>query len=297
MLVFCLWIWLIGRSLSAPLAAPLFETGNTTSYESAWQNAPTERGTSTLLISCLTTLFFAAWTAYHPNVPSANSGWGATATRLQWIVMTAFAPEIVLWSAWTQYRDARRLLYEMNKVLRARQEQASPENFPGQQRWAPNGVLKSTPSHTWPLDRGLGGQGSKCLVAGAHQKAEKQNAELWTIEQAFFAVAGGIGVDSSSFSSHKSVCFTGRGLLLLARCGLLPTIPLKQIQDKSKADALSRVLVCVQGAWFMAQTIARWIQDLPVSLLELHAFVHVVCAICMYALWWSKGYSTSRQDS
>lgn len=39
-----------------------------------WQAVPTERGTLTLVYSCLLTVFTCTWTVLHLNVPGPNDG-------------------------------------------------------------------------------------------------------------------------------------------------------------------------------------------------------------------------------
>ncbi|KAF4497904.1 hypothetical protein FAGAP_5916 [Fusarium agapanthi] len=54
---------------------------------------------------------------------------------------------------------------------------------------------------------------------------------------------------------------------------------------KSKADYLQKILVAMQVIWMAMQCIARKIKNLPLSLLEVHTMVHVVCAIFLYLCW------------
>lgn len=60
------------------------------------------------------------------------------------------------------------------------------------------------------------------------------------------------------------------------------------IEDKSKADHYTKDIVILQVSWMFLQCITRYIQELPVSTLEMHTLVHAVCAIFMYLFWWCK---------
>lgn len=115
----------------------------------------------------------------------------------------------------------------------------------------------------------------------------------WTMQQAFFALSGGFAADLSSFSPRGRVTFTLNGLKLLATLGLLPLESPETVEDKSKADYVAKVLVCLQAGWFMLQCLARLIQKLPLSLLEVHVLAHVFCAFCMYFLWIRKPYDAN----
>ncbi|KAK3343474.1 hypothetical protein B0T25DRAFT_554405 [Lasiosphaeria hispida] len=65
-------------------------------------------------------------------------------------------------------------------------------------------------------------------------------------------------------------------------------IPVSTIEDRSKADTIQKGLVLLQVAWMALQCITRKALGLPLTLLELHTMVHVVCAMVMYAFWFEK---------
>ena len=119
----------------------------------------------------------------------------------------------------------------------------------------------------------------------------------WTVVHGFYAAMGGFvfELDSTVASAlclpdvepHR-LTITPCGLTVLAQCGLLPAISEKDIRDKSKADGLAKTIVCLQAGWMVLQTIVRIAYGLPVSLLEVNAIGHVVCAVLIYALWWHK---------
>lgn len=71
---------------------------------------------------------------------------------------------------------------------------------------------------------------------------------------------------------------------------IIPTLSREEILDKSKADGLSKALACLQAGWFCTQIIARAIQNLPISLLELTTLAHAFCMIAAYILWWDKPF-------
>lgn len=91
-------------------------------------------------------------------------------------------------------------------------------------------------------------------------------------------------------ASHKRATLTAEGLLFLLRHDpdLVPNLSKRDILDKSKQNALAKTIVCIQGLWFCMQCVARVSQSIPLSLLELNTFTHVICAFLTYALWWNK---------
>ena len=62
----------------------------------------------------------------------------------------------------------------------------------------------------------------------------------------------------------------------------------KTIQDKSKADTLAKIIIGVQVVYIVALVAARQLEGLPITLLELHVFVHIICATTMFLLWVKK---------
>ncbi|RPB06945.1 hypothetical protein P167DRAFT_477651, partial [Morchella conica CCBAS932] len=62
----------------------------------------------------------------------------------------------------------------------------------------------------------------------------------------------------------------------------------REVQDKGKAEVLGKTLVCLQALWMLVQCIVRKASGLPVTLLEIHVAMHVICAIGMYIFWFNK---------
>ncbi|KAF2008385.1 hypothetical protein BU24DRAFT_313500, partial [Aaosphaeria arxii CBS 175.79] len=216
-----------------------------------WTDAPQVRGTFDLLLSCITTLSLCAWTAYHPNVYYTSSGWRRLGHRALWMAIAVFLPEVVLYCAWEQWWAARKLRNAIDTT--------GASAFDGNGRWT------------------------------------------WTTEQAFFALTGGFAIpapsrlESATALENKSAApthltLTPSGILFLAQLGLLPNTTPETVSDKSKADLIAKLVVCIQAGWFLLQCLARTVKGLPLSLLEIHVLTHVLCAFAMYLLWIDKPY-------
>jgi hypothetical protein len=103
---------------------------------------------------------------------------------------------------------------------------------------------------------------------------------------------GGLVVDVSDMHHrYKFLTLSPEAVIRLAEQGHFFAMSERAIKDKSKADVLAKGLVCFQVTWLLVQCIARKASGYPISLLELHTFVHVICALMMYALWF-KVFST-----
>jgi hypothetical protein len=72
--------------------------------------------------------------------------------------------------------------------------------------------------------------------------------------------------------------------------GILPDLSDEEVQDRSKADTIAKLLVCYQLVYFVVQVVARPFSGLPVTLLEVHVLIHIVCTIILYVIWFKKPY-------
>jgi hypothetical protein len=79
-------------------------------------------------------------------------------------------------------------------------------------------------------------------------------------------------------------------LLKLVREGSveMPVISKAEIEDRSKGDTLSKGIAILQLAWFVSQLIARYVQNLPITLLEIDTMAIAILACIPYGLWWKK---------
>ena len=67
-----------------------------------------------------------------------------------------------------------------------------------------------------------------------------------------------------------------------------PTVTVDEIEDRSKADGFSKAIALGQTLWFVVQCIARGVQHLDLTLVELLTLSLAVLNGLMYYLWWDK---------
>ncbi|KAF1808158.1 hypothetical protein P152DRAFT_469152 [Eremomyces bilateralis CBS 781.70] len=218
---------------------------------SGWAKEPDSRGTFSLVLSCVLTLTLCVWSALHLNVPPAGHTFRSRAlVKAKWIVYGIFAPELVVATAAAQYISARWLKVEIEK----------------------DAQLRSGSPHLLP-------DGTECT------------SHTWNMTQCFYAAMGGIiatiPVGDDQMETLR-VTLTVEAVRLLSFYGRLPPVLNSQVQDKSKADWLTKSIVCVQASWMIAQVIGRLADHLPVSLLEINTCGHVLCAFILFCLWWHK---------
>lgn len=61
-----------------------------------------------------------------------------------------------------------------------------------------------------------------------------------------------------------------------------------EIQDRSKGDVISKLLVLTQVTWFILQFFARLVQHLPATEIEVVTLAYAILNMVTYACWWYK---------
>ncbi|KAG6914657.1 hypothetical protein DXG01_016094 [Tephrocybe rancida] len=64
----------------------------------------------------------------------------------------------------------------------------------------------------------------------------------------------------------------------------------EDIEDRSKGDILSKVIVLLQVSWFILQVLACAIQHLPITQLEIATIAFATLNFMTYFCWWNKPY-------
>lgn len=121
-------------------------------------------------------------------------------------------------------------------------------------------------------------------------------SHTWTATHSHFALMGGYTLGDSKQSpgflpeNRSRVALTPAALLYLAenKPELFPDTPKEEIEDKSKASSLAKMIVCLQASWFCVRCVSRLVEGLSISLLELNTFGHSICALIIYMQWWHK---------
>lgn len=320
--------FVLAVSLHCASASPLLlhnlllsRAANTTTHGTmTWANDPSGRGTENVLYSCFNTLFLCAWTAFHPNIKFVDSKFWALLHRLRWMFIAILLPEVVLYSAWSQWWAARDLRNEINRLG---QQISGPTRFTTFAKWERSECVACNPCNKLdeftdmfrdPTTRRQKHKNCECLdesrteddppndtnvESSQHRDVQANLLDQpkafapWTMDQAFFAVSGGVAIDTSPFTHRPYTSLTPSGIVLLAEIGLLPRFSEQDAQDRSRADAIAKSITCLQASWFFIQGLARVRAGLPLTLLELHTMTHIICALAMYAIWFRKPYGAT----
>lgn len=116
----------------------------------------------------------------------------------------------------------------------------------------------------------------------------RQFLPAWTLQHGFYSEMGGFKVVDET--TGQKYTFRTAQLYWLAMNGVitLPAISKKDITDRSKANRLAKVLACLQSAQFVVSSIARVVQHLPLTTLEIGTLPFIGCTWLTYFFWWNK---------
>ncbi|KAG2068120.1 hypothetical protein BDR04DRAFT_1209776 [Suillus decipiens] len=116
--------------------------------------------------------------------------------------------------------------------------------------------------------------------------ALRNDPEKWSLKRGFFAEMGGFVLHVDD----KLETLKPKELLGFVTAGSIdmPVITEEEIEDRSKADLLSKCVAISQLGWFVAQFAARYKQNLSVTLLEVDTLGITTLTIVYYFLWLKK---------
>ncbi|KAG2367614.1 hypothetical protein BDR07DRAFT_254209 [Suillus spraguei] len=232
-----------------------------------------------IIWSCAATLFACTWTAIHPNIPGTNEGRFTVLFRRLGIMMTALiAPETIITWATIQFLSARSTAEAFNVAFSAQLHQA--RDHPDMEE------STATFLNEFPASGGRDGPHPNVpYIVG--------NFTGWTVTHGFFAWMGGFML---YFDDNQRATLTPDELLDFLREGSvdLPVIAEEDIEDRSKGDALSKGIAILQLAWFILQLVARYVQNLPITLLELDTLAVAALTGIVYGFWWKKPKDVGR---
>ncbi|KAK3176099.1 hypothetical protein OEA41_007421 [Lepraria neglecta] len=128
--------------------------------------------------------------------------------------------------------------------------------------------------------------GAQWSIARRAKKQFRDEGIEWTMRQSFFADMGGVRVNLKD----DEFPVTSKHIYVLFKLGLikLDAINPAVIEDRSKADGVAKLFTIVQTAWFILQCLARLIQHISITTLELSTIAFVVCTIGTNIMWWAK---------
>ncbi|KAF5378947.1 hypothetical protein D9757_008737 [Collybiopsis confluens] len=110
----------------------------------------------------------------------------------------------------------------------------------------------------------------------------------WTMTHGMFLVMGGFMLTDASGKRIQTLQEDDLAHLLRKGDIKLPPLTGAEIMDKSKGDALAKLVVLIQTSWFIAQVFSRVVLRLAITELELTTLAFALLNFLTYGLWWKK---------
>ncbi|KAI5843109.1 hypothetical protein DFP73DRAFT_96007 [Morchella snyderi] len=220
-----------------------------------FRSEPVGRGTVGIILSCVATFLFCIWGTVHPNIIVGAKSHYRLFYKAILMLVAIVVPEGLILSAFFQYWQAKHL----HKMWLAKREDKTNE-----------------PWYTF-------------------LKFWEDSKETFGREGAFFVVMGGFVIKSDNTDQsldrdkeHNILTYEGfeRYIDLIDKNEMRGHR--KAILDKGKGSNMAKCLAGLQALWLIVQCFARWKAGLPVTLLEIHVSIQVLCTMIIFFCWWSK---------
>ncbi|KAI0059772.1 hypothetical protein BV25DRAFT_1828494 [Artomyces pyxidatus] len=313
---------------SSPAASPTL-TDRTILFALASTSAPDActdisicRTRYTIIWSSLVTILACVWTAVHRNVPGPPNPDASrirqvvrrTLEMLKIVVVTLLVPEWVLAWAVRQFLTARDVGKELERARATAtvkwDSTHDSELPPGSTMKREMGDRSVTTASTekQALLRAENETKLNAMADGSERKSEtgkrlafdewtvamsKQIGRLsgkWTTRHGFFVTMGGFHYYKNGKPQHP---LSRKDVVDLVKSGDLVPPTEDEIRGWSQGDALSKALAVVQTLWFIVQAIARRVEGLPITQLEVMTLAYTTITVVMYAMWWDKPQNVS----
>lgn len=273
--------WQIAYSLAAP--TPGTTTPATPVADPGWKKEPRGRGTFSILSSSVLTLALCVWTAIHPNIRPGVSSRRRVVHKLLLVILGMLAPEVVLAIASGQWREARRFHRNWCKFYGVDPGSKGDTLRMQGAFFVTMGGVSLVPARTIPASI------HNTVSPDGYLKLSRTGVSLEVIEATRTEVEDGSELERL-ISAKPEPGGVGEPAKKSPEEGILKKefIHFLDVQDKAKAEMLGKTLACLQALWMLMQCIVRKAGGLPVTLLEIHVAMHVVCAVGMYGFWLNK---------
>ena len=228
-----------------------------------WTSEPNcGRGTAAILWQCLITIGLCTYVAMHLSIPPLPLSATATFVRkLLWVSIGLVLPEFVCLVALVQYMDA--------KVFREASQTTEHHLSMTQAFHVLSGGVAIRRLQNYGISTGDG-------YRRPLEDFEFNEDTIWIY-------------DPQSIHPKYLIEYHRADLVVAARNALSDV----QIEDRSKADIVAKIITSVQALWTLLQVVTRIAQGLTISVMECATSAYIAMAAVSYALWWEKPYDVS----
>ncbi|KZP33491.1 hypothetical protein FIBSPDRAFT_1036042 [Athelia psychrophila] len=249
------------------------------------------RELSSIIRSCLTTIFACIWFAQHPDVPPPSSNW---LQKLGSAAITTFynllVPDLMLVKAIQQFISAGAVAEKLNDIRdKIEQEEKAAQAGEGD---------ADSDERYGDKEEGYGDseEGDTAMLDFARQRHDRMNPQAsleeprkYTRKDGFFVVMRGLHFYDSDNTPIRPL--TTKDVTDLAERGIFLIPRPDDIDDRSKASWITKGLAIIQTASFATQCVARLALHMPTTELELTALAYTTITVLAYFIWWKKPVS------
>ncbi|KAI0057740.1 hypothetical protein BV25DRAFT_1919922 [Artomyces pyxidatus] len=268
----------------------------------------------------LVTIFACVWTAVHRNIPGPDKGrLSRMLEMMKVVVVTLLVPEWVLSWAIRQYLNARALGQELEAArskaktawetqvelkpswVRAEEVDVAADEKAGDEQVEESVPLtrrgRSSVDQARDASNGAGddddggddGRSEKSMSLAAEGDAGRLRCN-WTTRHGFFIIMGGFHYYKDGKALHP---LSPRDVVQLVAAGDFVPPTEEEIRVFSQGDVLSKAIAVFQTLWFILQCVARRVENLPMSQLEVMTLAYTTITVMMYGVWWYKPLNVS----
>lgn len=281
-----------------------------------WHDAPNERGTITILWTCLSTIIISTWTILHLNIPRRDDTTvQKTIRKIKWMCVTILFPEITFAKAVCELQMAVEDLFllrdvkediektgwkvEVGRVARILHWFFHPlksrDDPPPEAKNISNELQRpELVDHEEGIESGS--EEPRCDDPTPIPRPMKAT---WTLTHSYFANMGGIQIEKKIHVHNCCEPFLVKNCLttfILAKCCtrtnhslfLRLSISKADIEDKSKANWLTKGIAIAQISWLIISICARKARSLTISQIEVCTVAFAALATATWLANWYK---------
>lgn len=242
---------------------------------------PQGRGTFGIIFSCTATFVFCIWTTVHPNIIANTTRRMRLYHKSIYTICCIFIPEGILVCAYGQWREAK----EIEEVWRNhfsysddKLDMANSLGMDGAFFVLMGGFIVAQPSdagpdaaHNPPLVEPKTGPDYISMILPPSDLRSPSGAKL-------------------PQSKQMTTTLTPAGFLWHLRRGSIDknSFDKRAIVDKGKSSNVAKLIASIQAVWLLTQCASRLASHMPLTLLEVHIAIQVLCTLIIYGFWWSK---------
>ncbi|KZP33481.1 hypothetical protein FIBSPDRAFT_924477 [Athelia psychrophila] len=241
------------------------------------------RELSSIIWSCLTTIFACIWFAQHPNVPPPS--WSRL-HKLGYAAMDTFiimiVPDIMLARAIREFISAGAVAKKLNVIERERKIvlEESDDEIVDMQMGEGDGDGEGGDTATLVSVLPMYGGNNPQLAPPEKRRKRKGSSLAW----------GGY-IYTARMNPFD---LTIEDFTYLADHDVFPMPRPDDIDDRSKRSWISKGLAIMQTVSFTTQCVARLAVRLPITELELTALAYTMVTVLAYFIWWKKPVNIRR---